>query len=665
MTPQFSGCTRGLLKSTGLQIVAAISGTDYAPGTAALATGILKNTTSTGALTIAQASDFPPLNQNTTGTAANVTGTVAVANGGTGLTTLPALSIPVVNALNTLTTLVPAGGQSVRLNANGNAWEAFTPGSGSGTVTSASVVSANGFAGSVANASTSPAITLTTSITGVVKGNGTALSAASSGTDYAPGTASLATGLLKSTTSTGALTIAVAGDFPTLNQNTTGTAANVTGTVAVANGGTGATTSTGTGSNVLNTSPTLVTPALGTPASGNLANCTFPTLNQNTTGTAANVTGTVAVANGGTGVTSASTALTALGAASLAANTFTGDQTIGGHQVINAVLNRYSEVLQSPAISSGALTLDLSTGNVFEVWMSASITAITISNPPSTGYCKFRLTLSYATSGLTAAWPSSVRWPSATAPTLTSISGELDCFEFTSKNGGFSWHGSVVWRNTGTPITTDANTMLLLHMDGDDSNFFDSGLYQNLITNTGSPTQSTAQSVFGGKSGSFNSSSGYLTCADGGGHCNFGTGDLTVDCWAYVANSSGTPAIWSGPEAATGTAGFAVVTYNTATSLFAFLIGGMSAVPASSTSTANAWHHVALVRSSNTVTLYIDGVSLASQAVSTHTVNLAGAIIGYRIPSYGTGLIGYIDEFRISNNARWATGFTPPGTPYS
>jgi hypothetical protein len=61
---------------------------------------------------------------------------------------------------------------------------------------------------------------------------------------------------------------------------------------------------TGTGSMVLATSPTLVTPALGTPSSGTLTNCTFPTLNQNTTGTAANVTGTVAVANGGTGATS-------------------------------------------------------------------------------------------------------------------------------------------------------------------------------------------------------------------------------------------------------------------------------------------------------------------------------------------------------------------------
>jgi hypothetical protein len=51
-------------------------------------------------------------------------------------------------------------------------------------VTSASVVSANGFAGTVANATTTPAITLSTSISGVLKGNGTAISAATAGTDY-------------------------------------------------------------------------------------------------------------------------------------------------------------------------------------------------------------------------------------------------------------------------------------------------------------------------------------------------------------------------------------------------------------------------------------------------------------------------------------------------
>lgn len=57
-----------------------------------------------------------------------------------------------------------------------------------GTVTSVSVVSANGLAGTVANPTTTPAITLSTTVTGLVKGNGTALSAASAGTDYvAPG----------------------------------------------------------------------------------------------------------------------------------------------------------------------------------------------------------------------------------------------------------------------------------------------------------------------------------------------------------------------------------------------------------------------------------------------------------------------------------------------
>jgi hypothetical protein len=53
-----------------------------------------------------------------------------------------------------------------------------------GTVTSVSVVSANGFAGTVATATTTPAITLTTSITGVLKGDGTAISAAVVNTDY-------------------------------------------------------------------------------------------------------------------------------------------------------------------------------------------------------------------------------------------------------------------------------------------------------------------------------------------------------------------------------------------------------------------------------------------------------------------------------------------------
>jgi hypothetical protein len=64
------------------------------------------------------------------------------------------------------------------------------------------------------------------------------------------------------------------------------------GTPSSANLAAAVTDETGSGSLVFATSPTLVTPALGTPSSGNLANCTFPTLNQNTTGSAATFTST-------------------------------------------------------------------------------------------------------------------------------------------------------------------------------------------------------------------------------------------------------------------------------------------------------------------------------------------------------------------------------------
>jgi hypothetical protein len=87
------------------------------------------------------------------------------------------------------------------------------------------------------------------------------------------------------TNATGYTYANLTGTVPTWNQNTTGTAANLSGTPTLPSG------------------TTLVAPVLGTPASGTLTNCTFPTLNQNTTGTAAGLSATLAVTSGGTGVT--------------------------------------------------------------------------------------------------------------------------------------------------------------------------------------------------------------------------------------------------------------------------------------------------------------------------------------------------------------------------
>ncbi|MFM6928047.1 MAG: beta strand repeat-containing protein, partial [Bdellovibrio sp.] len=97
---------------------------------------------------------------------------------------------------------------------NSGAWSMIASAAGAGgTVSTVSVVTANGLAGTVATASSTPAITLSTNVTGMVKGNGTALSAATAGTDYSAGTSALATGLVKSTTTTGALSIAGSADI--------------------------------------------------------------------------------------------------------------------------------------------------------------------------------------------------------------------------------------------------------------------------------------------------------------------------------------------------------------------------------------------------------------------------------------------------------------------
>ena len=227
------------------------------------------------------AADIPTLNQNTTGTASNVTGTVAIANGGSGQTTAQLA----INAF-------------------------------AGAVTSGSYLRGNGTNVVMNTIQVADVPTLNQNTTGTAAGLSTTLAVASGGTGVTSSTGSGNTVLSTSPTLvTPILGTPTSGNlanctFPTLNQNTTGTAAGLSATLAVASGGTGVTSSTGSGSVVLSTSPSLTTPALGTPSSGNLANCTFPTLNQNTTGSAATATSSGSIANaGGWSVTPSGTKL--------------------------------------------------------------------------------------------------------------------------------------------------------------------------------------------------------------------------------------------------------------------------------------------------------------------------------------------------------------------
>lgn len=108
------------------------------------------------------------------GLTTHITGTLAVGNGGTGATSLSGVVLgnggSAMTALSSTTAF-----QVLRVNAGGTGYEFATVAFGGGTVTSVSVVSANGFAGTVATDSTTPAITLTTTQTGVLIGDGTGM----------------------------------------------------------------------------------------------------------------------------------------------------------------------------------------------------------------------------------------------------------------------------------------------------------------------------------------------------------------------------------------------------------------------------------------------------------------------------------------------------------
>ncbi len=110
------------------------------------------------------------VNQILYSSATNVVGGISTAIDGV-LITDHAAGVPSI--------LANSGTPGWVLTAQSGAPPAWAAPATSGTVTTVSVVSANGFAGTVANASSTPAITLTTTITGVLSGNGTAITGSS------------------------------------------------------------------------------------------------------------------------------------------------------------------------------------------------------------------------------------------------------------------------------------------------------------------------------------------------------------------------------------------------------------------------------------------------------------------------------------------------------
>ena len=264
-----------------------------------------------------------------TGTIANYNLDNSPTAGGIAYGTGPALAVSAAGTLGQVLTSAGAGTPT---------WSSAA----AGTVTSVSVVSANGLAGTVATATTTPAITLSTTVTGLLKGNGTAISAAASGTDYAPATSG--TSILYGDGAGGFnnVTIGTGVAFAGGTLSATGSGGTVTSVAALTLGTTGTDLSSTVANGTTTPVITLQVPTASASNRGALSAADWTTFNNKGSGTVTSVTGTspVVSSGGATPAISMAAATTSVNGylTSTDWNTFNGKQPAGSYLVNGGAL---------------------------------------------------------------------------------------------------------------------------------------------------------------------------------------------------------------------------------------------------------------------------------------------------------------------------------------
>ena len=231
--------------------------------------------------------------------------------------------------------------------------------------------------------------------------------------------------------------------------------------------------------------------------------------------------------------------------------------------------------------------------------------------------------------------------------------------------------GSAVYTSAFTPptapLTAITNTQLLLSYTN--AGILDNAMMNDLETR-GNAQISTSVKKYGTGSMVFDATDDRLVSASSP-NIAFGTGDFTVEFWLNSNNVSS--ANQRGVIQTSDTAGGLKPAYTTGIAIYqggnasgGALSGGLTANvggtflgSSSAVITTGTWYHIALVRSSGTSTIYVNGTSVGS---ATTTGNCSGQNIcvgGYYDTTYLYS--GYIDDLRITKGyARYTSNFTAP-----
>ena len=211
--------------------------------------------------------------------------------------------------------------------------------------------------------------------------------------------------------------------------------------------------------------------------------------------------------------------------------------------------------------------------------------------------------------------------------------------------------------NAVPPTAPLSSTGTELHIKGTDASIIDTAQSTNLKL-FGNTTGSTTQVKFADtKSMYFDGTGDYILSQE---PVKLGTQDFTAECWLYY--ESGLELM--GNRTVSDSGGFSVRISSTTLTVGNSSGTGFGSVFSGTTSSlTNAWHHIAVSRSSGVTKIYVDGTSIASHSNSIDFSLSNPFVIGYAYTN-GSGadpIQGYIQDFRVTTDlARYTANFTPP-----
>lgn len=218
------------------------------------------------------------------------------------------------------------------------------------------------------------------------------------------------------------------------------------------------------------------------------------------------------------------------------------------------------------------------------------------------------------------------------------------------------------------------NVTMLLHGDGtngaQNNTFTDSSSNNFTITRNGNTTQGSFTPYGPTWSNYFNGSSDYLGIPDNAA-MEWGSSSLTLEMWVFTGATTQYTTIMAREPLAFQTGEWALQVNQSGASsgnVGLFVWDYNSGSPLLSSTGVNVcdnkWHHIAVVRNVNAWTLYVDGVSVATNTWSGTVADLAyGTVIG-RSDYYGRYFPGYISNVRfVKGTAVYTGNFTPSTVP--